>query len=86
MLGELLKYHFKPEFDGILQYFSPPQFYLKHLRVNKPEKKNPTETCKLLLVSQVKSYKYKNLWISYLTSENNNLSICLLNPYGYVVL
>ena len=24
MLGELLKYHFKPEFDGILQYFSPP--------------------------------------------------------------
>ena len=24
MVREFLKYHFRPEFDGILQYFSPP--------------------------------------------------------------
>ena len=24
MVREFLKYHFRPEFDAILQYFSPP--------------------------------------------------------------
>ena len=47
--------HFRPEFDGILHYFSPPQLCSIHLRVNKPEKENPTKTCKVVLVSQVKS-------------------------------
>ena len=55
MVDEFLKYHFR------LEYFSPPQFSPIHLRVNKPEKENPTKTCKVVLVSQVKSYKHKNL-------------------------
>ena len=39
MVREFLKCHFRPELDGILQYFSPAYFYPIHLRVNKPEKK-----------------------------------------------
>ena len=56
-----LKYHFRLEFDCILQYFSPPLFYTIHLRVNKAEKENPTETFRHILFSQVKSYKDKNV-------------------------
>ena len=56
-----LKYHFRLEFDCILQYFSPPLFYTIHLRVNKAEKENPTETFKHILFCQVKSYKDKTL-------------------------
>ena len=52
-----------------------------HLRANKSEKENPTETLKILLVSQVKSYKHKNLSVGSLTSENNTLKICILQPY-----
>ena len=39
MVHEFLKYNFRPEFDGILQDFSPPQFYPIHLRVIKLESK-----------------------------------------------
>ena len=46
---------FRPEFDDILQYFSPPQFYTIHLCLNNAEKENATETCKAVLVSQIKS-------------------------------
>ena len=58
MVCNFFEYHFRPEFDGILQYFSPPQIY----PVNKPEKENPTKNCKVVLVSQVKSYKHKFCW------------------------
>ena len=68
-------------------YFSPPQLYPLRFCLNKPEKENPTETYMLVLVSQVKSYKYKNLLVSYLTSENNTLkNDCILKPYGSLVL
>ena len=83
---EFLKYHFRLKFDGIVQYFSRPWFYPIHLRVNKPEKENPAETCKLVLVSQVKSYKHKNLSVVSLTSENNTLKICILKLYGSLVI
>ena len=46
--------------------------------VTKFEKENPTETCKAAVVSQVKSYKYNNLSIGSVTSENNNLKIFIL--------
>ena len=46
IVRELLKYDFRPEFDGILQYFFPPQFYPKHLYVNKPEKEIPQKTAR----------------------------------------
>ena len=40
----------------------------------------------LVLVSQVKSYKYKNLLVGNLTSENNTLkNDCILKPYGSLV-
>ena len=57
-----------------------------HLRVNKPEKESPTETCKVVLVSQVKSYKHKKLSVGSLTSENNTWKICILKPYGSFVI
>ena len=73
-------------FDGILQYFSPPSFYPIHLRVNHLEKENPTETCKVVLVSQVNLYKHKNLSVGFLTSENNTLKIWILKPYDSLVI
>ena len=57
-----------------------------HLCVKKPEKENPTETCKVVFVSQVKLYKLKNLLVVSLTSENNTLKICILKPYGSLVI
>ena len=86
MMREFLKYHFRPEFGGILQFFSPPSFYPIYFRVNKPVKENPMETCKVVLVSQVKSYKHKNLLVGSLTSENNTLKICILKPSGSLVI
>ena len=86
MACKFLKYNFRPEFDGILQYFSPPQFYLIQLRVNKPEKETPMETCKVVLVSRVTSYKHKNLLVGSFTSESNAWKICILKPYGTLVI
>ena len=86
MVHEFLKYHFRPELDSILQCFSPPWFYPIQGRVNKPDKENPTETSKVILVSQVKSNKHKNLSVDSLTSENNTLKLCILKPYGSLVI
>ena len=47
----------------------------KILQKENPEKENPTETCKVVLASQVKSCKHKNLLVDSLTSENNTLKI-----------
>ena len=77
---------FRPEFDDILQYFSPPQFYTMHLRVNNAEKENAKETCKAVLVSQIKSYKHKNLSVISLTYENNTLKICISKPCASLVI
>ena len=73
------------KFLGIRWYFttfSDSWFYPIHLSVDKPEKKNPTETCKVVLVSQVNSYKHKKLSVVSLTSDNKTLKICILKPYG----
>ena len=86
MVSELLKYHFRLECNDILQNFSPPYFFPIHIRVNKPEKENPMETCKVVLVFQVKSYKHKYLLVGSLNSENNTLKICILKPYGSLVI
>ena len=86
MVRKFLKYHFRLKFDGILQYFSPPLFYPIHLRVNKPKKENPTGTCKVVLVSQVRSYKHKSLSVGSLISENNTLKIGILKPYGFLIV
>ena len=50
------------------------------------EKENPTETCKVVYVSKIKPYKHKNLLVGSLTSENNTLKICILKPYGFLVI
>ena len=86
MVREFLKYRFRTEFDGILHCFLPPKFYHIHLRVNKPENENPSENWKVVLVFQVKPYKHKNLSVGFLTSENNNLKICILKLYGSSVI
>ena len=44
--------------------------YPMHPSVNKLEKENLPETYKVVLVSQVKSYKYKNLSIGSVTPED----------------
>ena len=44
------------------------------------------ETCKVVLVFQVKSYKHKYLLVGSLNSENNTLKICILKPYGSLVI
>ena len=51
-----------------------------------PEKENLTKTYKVVLDSQVKSHNHKNLSICSLTSENNNLKICILKSYGSLVI
>ena len=75
MEREFLKYHFIPEFDGILQYF----FYL-HGNIF------PTETSNVVFVSEVKSYKHKNFLLGSLTSDSNTLKSCILKPYGSLVI
>ena len=86
MVCKFLKHRFSPEFDGILRYFSPPYFYPIQLSVINLEKENLTENCQVVLVSQVKSSKHKNLSVGSLASENNTLKICTLQPHGFLVV
>ena len=86
MVCKFLKHRFSPEFDGILWYFSRPYFYPIQISVTNLEKENFTENCQVVLVSQVKSSKHKNLSVGSLTTENNTLKICTLQPHGFLVV